>query len=136
MSDELTDFLNSLETLEREPFKPTVFYNQYGDCLEFVASNEPYYAERVDSLVTVHRSIETNEIVGSVIKGIKTRVKAILEETPGFKIEIKDGRVLLEHFFTLQQFAAKDTVVAIVYQQLRDIAAETHLEADLQPCLS
>jgi len=52
------------------PFKPHATYDPDGDCIEFLASPEPFCGERIDDLVTVYRSLDTNEIVGSLIKGV------------------------------------------------------------------
>ena len=53
-----------------EAFQPTALYDPDGDCIEFLAAPDPFYAERVDELVTVYYSQNTNEIIGSLIKGI------------------------------------------------------------------
>ena len=53
-----------------EQFEPTAIYDPDGDCIEFLAKPDPFYAERVDDLVTVYYSQETNEVVGSLIKGV------------------------------------------------------------------
>ena len=55
-----------------ETFEPMAVYDQDGDCIEFLFSNESYYAQRFDSLVTVYYGRESGEIVGSLIKGVKT----------------------------------------------------------------
>ena len=51
-------------------FRPTATYDPDGDCIEFLAKPDPFYAERVDDLVTVYRSQETHEVVGSLTQGI------------------------------------------------------------------
>ena len=56
-------------------FKPIVTYDRDGDCIEFFISNNPFYAKRMDSLVTVYYSQETGEIVGSLIKGVSRYIK-------------------------------------------------------------
>ena len=53
-----------------EEFVPTATYDRDGDCIEFLAKPDPFYAERVDDLVTVYYSQETNEVIGSLIKGV------------------------------------------------------------------
>lgn len=53
-----------------EPFEPSATYDPDGDRIEFIARPDSFYAERVDDLVTVYYSHETNEIVGSLIKGV------------------------------------------------------------------
>jgi hypothetical protein len=53
-----------------QPFKATAVYDPDGDCIEFLAKPDPFYAERIDDLVTVYYSQETHEVVGSLIKGV------------------------------------------------------------------
>src|SRR6266704_286870 len=41
--------------------QPTAVYDPDGDCIEFLAKPEPFYAERIDDLVTVYYSQERSE---------------------------------------------------------------------------
>ena len=71
-----TNFDDMMEPLLREaesviPTLPSVFYNEDGDCIEFLIAHESHYAERVDKLLTVFYGRESGEIVGSLIKGVK-----------------------------------------------------------------
>jgi hypothetical protein len=55
---------------------PKSYYSQAGDCAFFLFSDDPYYAERVDSVLTVYRSIESQErIIGAQIKGVSSLLK-------------------------------------------------------------
>ena len=47
-------------------FTPSAYYNKVGDCVEFIASPDRFYAERIDDLVTVYYSYETREIASAV----------------------------------------------------------------------
>jgi hypothetical protein len=47
-------------------FTPTAYYDPDGDCIEFLASPDNFYAERVDDLVTVYYSEETGAVIGSL----------------------------------------------------------------------
>jgi len=44
-----------------------------GDCLFFIHEQVPYYAQRVDGLLTVYRALSGDRIVGLQIKGIGAR---------------------------------------------------------------
>jgi hypothetical protein len=44
-------------------------YDPDGACIEFLAKPEPFYAERIDDLVTVYYSQDTHEVIGSLLKG-------------------------------------------------------------------
>ncbi len=123
-----------------ENFRPAAFYNHDGDCIEFFISNEPFKAKRLDNLLTVYIGRETNQVVGSLIKGISGIFKGILRRAPGFKIEIQDGRVKMEHLFTACLWSSerdpKGTEV-VVYNKLREVAERADIEADTRElCLA
>jgi hypothetical protein len=117
-----------------EDFRPTATYDPDGDCIEFLSKPDSFYAERVDDLVTVYYSHETNEVIGSLIKGVSRFCDQILEKFPGFRIEIQDGGVRLVHIFRARLWSSKpDQVgeVALVYQKLIRIAEETGVKTRL-----
>ena len=104
-----SEFAKRMMLLARpaEQFEPTAIYDPDGDCIEFLAKPDSFYAERVDDLVTVYYSQETNEVVGSLIKGVSGFCKKISETMPGFQIEIRDGRVRLVHIFRASLWGLK-----------------------------
>jgi len=56
---------------EGEPsFHPIPWYNPHGDMIEVHFTEAPYYAEQVNTFLTVYRSQETEEIVGCELMGI------------------------------------------------------------------
>ena len=75
-----SDFAKRMMLLARpaEQFEPTAIYDPDGDCIEFLAKPDPFYAERVDDLVTIYYSQETNEVIGSLIEGVRTVCGKIL----------------------------------------------------------
>ena len=116
-----------------EAFRPAAFYNHDGDCIEFFFSNEPFKAERLDSLVTVYRGRDSNEVVGSLIKGVSKLVKGILKRAPGFKIEIRDGRVKLEYLIMACLWSSERDPAGTevkVYNTLREAAEQSDVETD------
>jgi hypothetical protein len=118
-----------------EKFSPSAYYDPDGDCIEFLASPENFYAERVDSLVTVYHSQETDEIIGSLLKGIRPLCKKLLERLPGFKIEIQQGKVKLVHIFLAKLWASEanpDQLATLTYQKLIDVAGKTGVEVELK----
>jgi len=120
-----------------EQFKPTAIYDPDGDCIEFLARPDPFYAERVDDLVTVYYSQETGEVVGSLIKGAAAFCKQVLQKLPGFRIEIQDGRVKLEHIFLARLWSSEprpQDLATLTYRKLIEVADEVQLEGQL--CLS
>ena len=115
-------------------FHPTADYDADGDCIEFIAAPDSYYAERIDTLVTVYRSQETDEVVGSLIKGVSKFLRDVLKRAPGFKIEVHDGRIKLVHLFTAKLWTEPldpNTVPGITYRELREVAEETGTEVEV-----
>jgi hypothetical protein len=116
-------------------FRPTAYYDRDGDCIEFLASPENFYAEHIDDLVTVYHSEATGEIVGSLLKGVDRLCKALLERLPGFKIEIEHGRVKLVHIFLAKLWAYEvgpSELTTLTYRKLIDVADRTGVEVDLK----
>jgi hypothetical protein len=95
------EFAKRMTLLARpaEQFRPTATYDPDGDCIEFLAKPDPFYAERLDDLVTVYYSQETGEVIGSLLKGVSAFCKEMLQKMPGFQIEMNNGRVRLVHLF-------------------------------------
>lgn len=115
-------------------FTPMASYDPDGDCIEFLFSDESFRAERFDCLVTVYYGRESGEIVGSLIKGVKTFIKDVLRHAPGFKIEIHDGKIKIAHLFTAKLWRFTDGPKGTelrVYQTLRDAAEQRGTEADI-----
>ena len=118
-------------------FEPVATYDSDGDCIEFLAKPDPFYAERIDDLVTVYISQETGELIGSVLKGVSKFCTEIMERMPGFKIEIHDGPFRLVHIFRARLWSQQHDphdLITLTYQKLIDVAGETVIDGEL--CLS
>jgi hypothetical protein len=57
-------------------FSPEPWYNQDGDCLVVKFRDTADYSSRVDGVLTVFKDVETDEVVGFLIKGIKHLVES------------------------------------------------------------
>jgi hypothetical protein len=117
-----------------EQFRPTATYDPDGDCIEFLAKPDPFYAERVDNLVTVYYSQETGEIIGSLLKGVGRFFKEFSKRNPGFRSVIEDGPVRLEHVFLARLWSSAQDPKAIqtlAYRKLIEVAGETVIEGEL-----
>jgi hypothetical protein len=117
-----------------EPFRPTAYYDRDGDCIEFLASPDNFFAERVDDRVTVYYSERTREVIGSLIKGVAFLCKKLVERLPGFKIEIHHGKTKLVHIFRLKLWTSEmnpNDITAIIYQKLINVADESGVEVEL-----
>lgn len=131
-----SDFAKRMMLLARsaEEFEPTATYDPDGDCIEFLVKPDPFYGERVDDLVTVYYSQETNEVVGSLLKGVSGFCKTISETMPGFKIEIRGGRVRLVHIFRAQLWGAKrepGDLTTLTYEKLIQVAEDSDVETEM-----
>jgi hypothetical protein len=117
-----------------EQFHPTAVYDRDGDCIEFLAKPDPFFAERVDDLLTVYYSQETGEVVGSLLKGVTRFCQQMLEKMPGFRIEIHDGRVQLVHIIRARLWSSKldpQAMPALIYRKLIEVADEAEVEAKM-----
>jgi hypothetical protein len=124
------EFAAQVAELARDagPPQATAVYDPDGDCIEFLSKPEPFYAERIDDLVTVYYSQETHEVIGSLIKGASRFCNEILKRLPGFRIEVIDRSVRLEHIFLAKLWSAEHDpadLVAITYRKLIKVAEET-----------
>jgi len=115
-------------------FEPVADYDPDGDCIEFIAKPDPFYAERVDDLVTVYYSQETGEVIGSLIKGVKHLCSDLLKRYPGLRIEIEDKGVRLVHIFRAKLWSsepkAENKIMNLVYKKLIEVAEETNVAVD------
>lgn len=131
-ADEYGDYLGEGVT-PPDAFRPSAFYNPDGDCIEFFASNEPFKAKRIDNLVTVYIGRDSNEVVGSLIKGVSEIFHRILKQVPGFKIEIRGGRIKMELLFAVCLWSSErdpEGTEVVVYDKLRKAAEHADIEAD------
>jgi hypothetical protein len=116
------------------PFRPHASYDPDGDCIEFLTKPDSFYAERIDDLVTVYYSHNSNEIIGSLIKGVSSLQKNLLRKCPGFQIEIRDGRVRLAHLFRAHLWsrpAQPGDVISLTYEKLIECAEKSDLETEI-----
>lgn len=102
MASKLSEYL---ETNRCEGFRAAPHYSQVGDFVSYYHTNERCYAERVDETLTFYKSMESNEIVGVKIKGIKH----IFDTAGFFKFELICPNDLRFVFF-VAVMAAKDDV--------------------------
>jgi len=51
-------------------FRPCSYYGPEEDALTFYFRNDPDYAKRIDSRVTIYLSMDDHELVGCQLKGL------------------------------------------------------------------
>jgi hypothetical protein len=123
-----------IDKLLAEPernFSPFAEYDADGDCIEFFMKPDPFFAERIDGLLTVYRSQENKEIVGAQIKRVTALCEEILGKFPGFRVEVHEGKMPLVHIFRVGLWLSvrgdADDVIHI-YRFLTQKAEEYHAE--------
>ncbi len=151
--NDFSQFVVSLADCTTPTGAAQVLHDPDGDCIEFVATDDDFYAERVDSLVTVYRERESEEIIGCLIKGVHAFLECLSEKLPGFRLEIVDQRIKLNMLFTAALWTSKpegdDTesegdgktpVITyrkherdVTYRKLREVAEKNQAEAELVP---
>jgi hypothetical protein len=131
------------EMLELAALKPAgqypfVSYDEDGDCIEFIVKGVSHYAKRIDALTTIYHSQENDEVVGSFIKGVRKFLREQMTRSPGFAVEITDGRIRLTHIFTAKMWSSgAKTPELFIYKVLRDKADKGNVEVELgdfAPC--
>ena len=82
-----------------EHFEPFAFHNTDGDCIEFFVSQDDYFSERIDDYLTLYLDMDTEQIVGFVIKNIKRILDRLSKHRLSMAFVIDDGRVRLRSLF-------------------------------------
>jgi hypothetical protein len=135
------DLLNKAQVLSDDGSRPRAHYSADGDCIEIVFSRENYRAERLSDLLTIYVERERGGLVGLLLKGVKPFIQQLLSESPGFQIEIVDGKVRLVYLVTAAIWKSSDgtndQVKLNVFRKIREEVKEAKLDdlkLDLQPC--
>lgn len=117
----------ALECIDKDvKFEPVAIYDKDGDCVEFLTSNESFYAKRMDDLVTVYYSQETDEIIGSLIKGVSKYISKLNETMPGFIVEIHKGSNMLWQLFQIRIWEKNMEPMQVhIYKELQEVAERT-----------
>ena len=113
METPLGDFLEKFDmgtNTGRTKHEP--WYNTDGDCIEFLAAQEAYVADRIDAFLTIYRSVENRTPIGFQIKD----VMALVEKcgVDGLKVECEvDGEELISVSALLfEAFGSERTSIA------------------------
>jgi hypothetical protein len=131
--------LHDAEKMLGEPappneFRPVAIYDPDTDSLEFLASNQSFYARHLDALVTVYYGQDTNEVVGLLFKKARKSFQELLEHAPGFRTEIENHRIKVEHLFTAKIWSSADDpgdARVVTYRKLREVARKNDVEAQI-----
>lgn len=118
---------NLIEYLQAHPaqgFRPMAHYSHQGDFVIYYFRNAASYAQRIDELLTVFRSFETNELVGCKIKGIQH----ILRTAGAYGVNADHGQVELKFFIFIGAAMASDEAQVKCYEELREKTEHVSLD--------
>lgn len=120
----------------KEPKYPLVFHNERGDCLEFILKSGDFKRVRIDDLITVFCSRDTDEIIGGIVKGIGllgTNHPGLIFLFENHTGKLSISRLLLFIVSDSEKLKNSDPNDLFLkrYKRLVDLAEETDAEADL-----
>jgi hypothetical protein len=119
MDEELNDYLRG-----REPqgFTRHPFYSSDGDTLTYYFEPDEAYSQRVDDLLTVYKSVQTDRLVGCKIKGVLHLVERL--KNFGFALSPEDEMLRLNLLF-LSAVGERPSAVHRYYEELGRYTRET-----------
>lgn len=122
----LEDLLKS--TKPGENFSPVAYYGEEEDSLMIYLKNDPDYAKRINSRVTVFLSEESDELVGCQIKN----VRRVLDDIGWFDAKIKHGKIEIKLLFlSLRETFCNDEIGRECYRKLGELVTQTPLEIEV-----
>jgi hypothetical protein len=83
-------------------FRAHPYYSKDGDFLTYYFTDDECYAERLDDILTVYRSLTGNDFVGVKLKGVKYLREQLGEFS--FHVNRSDGKPMLAIFFVAGGF--------------------------------
>lgn len=129
-------FVERLFEVAGEPvatFQPFTFHNTDGDCIEFFVSSEDYFAERIDDYLTLYLDIDTEQIVGFVVKNVKRILADLSCNRAALAFVVDDGRVRLRSLFVAlfsdsKLEAQKQDIIVREYSKVVNLAESHRLD--------
>lgn len=133
MAETLADFVRRHKP---KRFAPVPYYVSESDTVVFFFKEAASFAERIDGLLTIYRSQETDELVGCEIKGVKRKLEmlgafGVLLDDLGKTKRIKLGLLFLAAMANAREGEPKRT-----YEELGTIAKATGAELDAKELLA
>jgi hypothetical protein len=118
MAENLKEYL---QTHKCKGFNSVPHYSALGDFVTYYFRDARAYEQRVDELLTVYLTMDSNELVGCKIKG----VRHILQTAGDFGVALDAGKgVRLGFFFFIGAAAAKDAKQKERYEELGRVAKD------------
>jgi hypothetical protein len=114
----LSEFLRETRPA-KAGFHPWPLYTAEGDSLTFYVKDEESYGERIDDLLTIYKSIQTDEIVGCQIKGVRRK----LDELNKFIVTVKSPKLELGLLFLTYMATTESPLARHQYEWFGEQAA-------------
>jgi hypothetical protein len=130
MDTKMENVLDMLNFNFNEPFRPIVYNNVEGDCIEFYVSSNDYYSKRVDDYLTLYLDMDSDDIVGFNIKNIRRIFDKLSQDKSAWAFIIDDGHVELKVLFTMMLLKDNKADEDIIreYKQVTKIAQNCQID--------
>jgi hypothetical protein len=115
-----TDLNEFLATHKPKGFRPIPHYFASGDYVTFYSRDVRCHAKRVDDVLTVYRSMDSGEVVGCQING----VRKLLSSASSFGAKPAAGQLTLGFLFLVGLAQTKDEAQRRGYYELKDIVKD------------
>ncbi|RMG10556.1 MAG: hypothetical protein D6731_17260 [Planctomycetota bacterium] len=121
------ELMSQIAQDDAAPTEPGCFYSKDGDCIFCHIEDVPYYADRVDELLTVYLAEEDGRLVGAQSKGVS---KLPTHDALGLELR-REGNVqvvelLLLTFQSQPKAASEDTGVVRRKAKYFDVVTRLH----------
>lgn len=127
MAEDLTGWMTQLAREEAGPFTPSAYYGTEEDSLTFYFRDDESYAQRYNKLVTLFKSLQTGELVGCQIKGLRS----IIEGGGHFSAALRVGKIDLGLFFHLLAYEQPDQQMIELGQRAKNVEVEVPTLVDV-----
>ena len=128
----VNDFASAVSKLKKaarrrpRPQRGDEFFYQDADSdfVQFFERRDAYYAEYVDERLTVYYGRTDNKIIGAKI----SQVSKLIENAPGIRLEVRDGRVSLNVLFMASRLTADtklEEFTPMLYEKVKSVQAIT-----------
>ena len=127
--NQLTEYMTGRKA---QGFTPHSFYSKEGDFLTYYFCDEDFYADRIDDILTIYRTMDQADFVGFKLKGIRH----LLDTLGDFTLQVRDGdgALKLGMLFLAGMSLIEHPPVLEYYQRLANETKEILLRRDeLQP---
>lgn len=132
MADESAALISYLRSRKvSQKFTPCAYYGPEEDALIFYFRNDPDYAKRVNKWLTLYLAMDSDELVGCQVKG----VRKVLEDMGSFGIDFDDKKVKLKIIFQSFLGAVPDEAREH-FRRIGRAAAETDPRVEIEEAVT